>query len=238
MITPLGPDTPFPPVHRAQHIPNGLLAVGADLSPARLLDAYRQGIFPWFSPGEPIRWWSPDPRMVMFPGEFAPRRSLRKVLRNRDYAVRVDTAFADVIAACAAPRDDQPGTWISADMQAAYLRLHDLGHAHSFETWIDGALAGGLYGVAVGDMFLGESMFSRATDASKIAFAHLCVHLQRSGFGLLDCQLHTHHLATLGARELPRAEFLPRVAALTSRPRAPGRWTLHADLHAPQAWQE
>jgi leucyl/phenylalanyl-tRNA--protein transferase len=219
----------FPPVERALAEPNGLLAAGGDLSPQRLVAAYRHGIFPWFSAGDPILWWSPDPRMVLLPDELKIGRALAKVLRNRDYEVRLDTAFAEVIAACAtAPRDGQSGTWITREMQAAYRRLHDLGYAHSVETWIDGRLAGGLYGVAIGRAFYGESMFARATDASKIALAHLCVHLSRHGFGIIDCQMETAHLASLGARPIPRRDFVARLAELTAQGEAPGRWASDA----------
>jgi leucyl/phenylalanyl-tRNA--protein transferase len=210
----LGPGDAFPPVERALRRPNGLLAAGADLSPARLLDAYSRGIFPWYGPGEPVLWWSPDPRMVLEPGAIRVRRSLQKVLRNRPHAVRFDTAFRSVMEACAAPRDSQAGTWIVPEMIEAYCRLHELGWAHSVETWVDGELAGGLYGVAMGRMFFGESMFSRTRDASKLALVHLARTLQADGFGLIDCQMSTAHLASLGAREIPRREFTRRVTEL------------------------
>jgi leucyl/phenylalanyl-tRNA--protein transferase len=229
MIPWLPPEPVFPPVTAALIEPNGLLAAGGDLSPQRILAAYRQGIFPWYSADEPILWWSPDPRMVLIPEEFAPKRSLAKALRHRDYEVRLDTAFAEVVAACAtAPRDGQAGTWITAEMQSAYRRLHELGHAHSVETWIAGKLAGGLYGIAIGRAFYGESMFARAADASKIALAHLCVYLRRRGFGIIDCQMETAHLASLGARTIPRREFVARLAALTVDGDAPGRWSADA----------
>jgi leucyl/phenylalanyl-tRNA--protein transferase len=205
--------------------PNGLLAAGGDLSPRRLLEAYRRGIFPWFSEGDPILWWSPDPRMVLAPAELKVSRSLAKTLRNKPYEVRFDTAFDAVIRACAAPREGEPGTWITAEMRAAYDRLHRLGYAHSVETWIDGELAGGLYGVAIGRMFYGESMFSRARDASKIALAHLARRLQEAGFELIDCQMRTEHLASLGAREIPRAAFQQAVGELVDYPGRPGPWT-------------
>ena len=230
MIPWLDKYTRFPPVEKALREPNGLLAAGADLSPGRLLDAYRHGIFPWYSAKEPILWWSPDPRMVLVPGEFKVSRSFGKVLRNRAWEVRFDTSFEAVMQACAAPRgaglpDGQPHTWISEDMIEAYTRLHELGWAHSVETWIDGELAGGLYGIAIGAMFYGESMFSRRPDASKIALAGLVRHIAALGFGLIDCQMKTPHLASLGAREIPRAEFLRRVAELIHYPRLPGPWT-------------
>lgn len=229
MIPWLPPEPVFPPASQALAAPNGLLAAGGDLSPQRLLAAYRQGIFPWYSAGEPILWWSPDPRMVLFPEEMRITRSLAKTLRNGDYAVKLDTAFEQVIAACATtPRQGQSGTWITAEMQAAYCRLHRLGHAHSVETWRKGRLVGGLYGVAIGRVFCGESMFSHATDASKIALAHLCRFLAARGFGIIDCQMHTPHLASLGARPIPRSEYLARAAGLAAAVDAPGRWPADA----------
>jgi leucyl/phenylalanyl-tRNA---protein transferase len=220
----LGADTPFPPLAAAQKEPNGLLAVGGDLSPRRLLDAYRHGIFPWYSAGDPILWWSPDPRMVLFPEELRVTRSLAKTLRNKPHEVRFDTAFAAVMRGCAAPRPGQGGTWIGPEMRTAYRKLHDLGYAHSVETWIDGELAGGLYGVAIGGVFFGESMFTRTRDASKMALVGLVRRLAAEGFGLIDCQMHTAHLESLGAREIPRAEFARRVKDLVDYPRSPGRW--------------
>jgi len=231
MIPWLRGDAPFPPVKRALHIPNGLLAAGGDLSAPRLLDAYRHGIFPWFSPGEPILWWSPDPRMVLFPPEIRISRSFAKVLRNTRYEVRCDSAFEQVMRACAAPRDEQGGTWISEEMIAAYCTLHRLGYAHSLETWIDGQLAGGLYGIGIGRMFYGESMFSRASNASKIALAHLARQLERWQFGMIDCQMNTPHLASLGAREIPRSEFLARLQELVNYTPV-NDWTLATDLFA------
>ncbi|SMB26942.1 leucyl/phenylalanyl-tRNA-protein transferase [Sterolibacterium denitrificans] len=232
MIPLLQRDDPFPPVEQALREPNGLLCAGADLSPERLLAAYRRGIFPWYSPGDPLLWWSPDPRMVLFPAELKISRSLARTLRNRAYEVRLDTRFGRVMAECAAPRHAQPGTWISPEMQLAYTRLHALGHAHSVETWIDGELAGGLYGVALGRVFYGESMFARVRDASKIALVHLCRHLERNGFVMIDCQMKTTHLATLGAREISRGEFLARLAASTTdQPRdGAGCWAAGATL--------
>jgi leucyl/phenylalanyl-tRNA--protein transferase len=196
---------------------------------ARLLAAYRRGIFPWFNAGEPILWWSPDPRMVLFPAEFKISRSLKKRLARADYDVRVDTSFTRVMQECAAPRDGAAGTWISPMMIAAYGAMHEAGHAHSFETWIDGEngreLAGGLYGVAIGRAFFGESMFSRKTDASKIALAHLVRFLSLHGFGVIDCQMNTAHLTSLGAREIPRAEFAALLERLTGLPGPAGQWT-------------
>ncbi len=214
-VVALESDTPFPPLQAALQHPNGLLAIGGDLTPQRLLDAYARGIFPWFSPEEPILWWSPDPRMVMFPNELKISRSLAKRLKKTDYEVRFDSAFRRVMQACSqAPREGQNGTWIVPDMIAAYCRLHELGYAHSAETWIDGELVGGLYGVKLGRMFYGESMFHRVTDASKIAFVHMVRRLQQQGVGMIDCQMHTSHLASLGAREIPRAEFSQKLTEL------------------------
>jgi leucyl/phenylalanyl-tRNA--protein transferase len=228
MIAWLGADTPFPSLASALEEPNGLLAVGGDLSPRRLLDAYRRGIFPWYSEGDPILWWSPDPRMVLFPAELKIARSLAKTLRNKSYEVRFDSAFDEVMRGCAAPRPNQPGTWLGAEMRAAYRRLHELGHAHSVETWMEGALAGGLYGVALGRVFFGESMFTRSRDASKIAFVHLVRRLAAEGYLLIDCQMYTPHLARLGAREIPRPEFARRLKDLVDYPRPPGRWSPEA----------
>ncbi|MBS0337618.1 MAG: leucyl/phenylalanyl-tRNA--protein transferase [Proteobacteria bacterium] len=226
MIPWLDRHSPFPPVERALKVPNGLLAAGGDLSVERLLSAYRSGIFPWFSDGEPLLWWSPDPRMVLHTDEFRISRSLAKSIRNRGYEVRVDTAFAAVLEGCAGPRRHQPGTWLGPEMRAAYLQLHQLGYAHCFETWRDGALAGGLYGMAIGRMFYGESMFARATDASKVALAALVAELRQRGFPLVDCQMNTSHLASLGAREIKRADFLRAVSALVNYAEPPGRWEL------------
>jgi leucyl/phenylalanyl-tRNA--protein transferase len=232
MIPWLPPEPIFPPVERALAEPagpNGLLAAGGDLSPARILAAYRLGIFPWYSAGEPILWWSPDPRMVLFPDELKISRSLAKVLRNADYEVRLDTAFSEVMAACAAtPRDGQAGTWITAEMQAAYIRLHELGYAHSVETWINGKLVGGLYGVALGHAFYGESMFSHHRDASKIALAHLCKYLKRLEFGIIDCQMETSHLASLGARPIPRGEFTALLRRFATTDFPANRWEPNA----------
>ncbi|HEY0664724.1 MAG TPA: leucyl/phenylalanyl-tRNA--protein transferase [Gallionella sp.] len=229
MIPWLTADNPFPPVESALREPNGLLAAGGDLSAARLLAAYQHGIFPWFNPDNPILWWSPDPRMVLFPDEFRLSRSLSRTLRRSDHEVRFDTAFEQVMRACAAPRADQQGTWISEDMIAAYVTLHRAGHAHSVETWMDGKLAGGLYGIAIGRMFYGESMFSAASNASKIALAHLARQLERWRFGMIDCQMNTAHLASLGAREIPRTEFIVRLQDLIHcEPIA--RWQFDPDL--------
>ena len=234
MIPWLNPEDPFPPLSTALKDPSGLLAAGADLSPERLIHAYRQGIFPWFSAGDPILWWSPDPRMVLFPSELKVTRSLEKALRNRDYEVRVDTRFGAVMSACAkAPREGQNGTWITDEMINAYCALHSQGLAHSVETWIDGELAGGLYGIALGQAFYGESMFARATDASKIAFVHLVRQLQRWQFGIIDCQMRTDHLSRFGAREIPRSEFSALLAKLVNcnNPVTKSPWKFDDDLH-------
>jgi leucyl/phenylalanyl-tRNA--protein transferase len=214
----------FPPIELALSEPNGLLCAGGDLSPQRLILAYSQGIFPWYSKDEPILWWSPDPRMVLVPAEFKVSRSLLRTLRNGHYQVRLDHDFPAVIRHCAgARRKAQSGTWITAEMQAAYVALHELGYAHSVETWVNDELVGGLYGLAIGRMFYGESMFSLISDASKIALAHLSRYLVSQGFGLVDCQMNTPHLASLGAREIPRADFLAQLSVLTAG-REHGRW--------------
>lgn len=225
----------FPPLELALREPNGLLCAGGDLTPQRLVLAYINGIFPWYSPGEPILWWSPDPRMVLFPREFKISRSLRKTLRKGDYRVSLDTRFKNVIQACARKRRiGQTGTWITPEIQAAYLRLHELGYAHSVEAWIDGKLAGGLYGIAIGRMFYGESMFAHVTDASKIAIAHLARFLDEQGFGMIDCQMNTSHLASLGAREIPRDDFIRHLRQLTDLPPLCGRWPANG---AERAWE-
>lgn len=214
MIPWLGDDSTFPPVEHALHMPNGLLAAGGDLGAPRLLAAYRNGIFPWFNPDEPILWWSPDPRMVLDPCDFKVSRSLLKLLRSGIFEVRCDTAFEQVMRGCAAPRAGHAGTWIDEHMIAAYCTLHRMGYAHSVETWAGGELVGGLYGVGIGRMFYGESMFSNASNASKVALAHLARQLERWQFGMIDCQMNTAHLAALGAREIPRGEFIARLQDL------------------------
>lgn len=232
MIPWLSADEAFPPVETALREPNGLLAAGGDLSVRRLLQAYSRGIFPWFSDDQPILWWSPDPRMVLEPQRITIARSLRKRLRRGDYIVRTDSSFSEVMRLCAEPREGQGGTWITDEMIAAYGALHRAGYAHSVETWMDGALMGGLYGVAVGRMFFGESMFARATDASKIALAHLARQLDRWGFGLIDCQMATPHLASLGAHEIPRNVFLRSLSELVNYPTrtGAGAWQFDDDL--------
>lgn len=207
--------TSFPPVEEALTEPNGLLAIGGDLTTNRLLDAYTHGIFPWFSAGEPIVWWSPDPRMVLYPDELKISRSMSRRLNRKDYEVRFNTSFRQVMQACAETRrPGQDGTWITNEMIDAYCALHVSGHAMSAETWIGNRLAGGLYGVRIGKMFYGESMFHHVTDASKIAFVHLVQELKRQNFGLLDCQMKTSHLASLGAREISRKEFCQLMSKL------------------------
>jgi leucyl/phenylalanyl-tRNA--protein transferase len=225
MIPWLPEEALFPPLDEALAEPNGLLAAGGDLNPQRLLAAYRRGIFPWYAADEPILWWSPDPRMVLFPGELKISRSLTRTLRNAAYEIRLDSAFEAVVAACAdTRRQGQSGTWITRPMQLAYLELHALGYAHSVETWIEDELAGGLYGVAIGAAFYGESMFAVKRDASKIALAHLCAHLEQREFGIIDCQMETTHLASLGARPIPRRDFVARLDRLCQHGDAPGAW--------------
>lgn len=218
----------FPPVDRALREPDGLLAAGGDLSPPRLLAAYRRGIFPWYSRGQPILWWCPDPRAVLVPGELRVSRSLAKSIRNRGFQTRIDTSFREVIRACGSSELRPGGTWLSPEMRAAYLKLHKLGYAHSIETWREERLVGGLYGVALGRMFFGESMFSTESDASKVALKRLCDELVARGFHLIDCQMATPHLLGLGAQLLPRPEFIHALTAsmgpdLDDEP-TPGRW--------------
>jgi leucyl/phenylalanyl-tRNA--protein transferase len=219
----------FPDPSRAD--PSGLLGVGGDLQPDRVLLAYRMGIFPWFSEGQPILWWSPDPRAVLFTRELRIQRSLRKVLRKRPYEIRLDTAFDAVIDACArVPRPDQDGTWITDGMLDCYKTLHRRGFAHSAEAWLDGQLVRGLYGIGVGKLFCGESMFAKANDASKIAFVHLAQQLRRWGYPLIDCQMTTDHLSRFGAREVARSRFLADVHTLGMRPGEVGAWRFDDDF--------
>ncbi|WP_018990137.1 leucyl/phenylalanyl-tRNA--protein transferase [Aromatoleum toluclasticum] len=214
----------FPPVESALDDPPGLLAVGGDLAPEWLLAAYHQGIFPWYSAGEPILWWSPDPRLVLAPSEMKISRSLGRTLRQHRFEIRFDTAFSEVVAACAAPRGPGGGTWITEEMQAAYRRMHELGYAHSVEAWYEGSLAGGLYGIGLGRAFFGESMFSRRTDASKVALAHLARYLESRDFAVIDCQMTTTHLLSLGAFEIDRAEFRAGLEIWTRQGDGPGCW--------------
>ncbi|MDR0633760.1 MAG: leucyl/phenylalanyl-tRNA--protein transferase [Azoarcus sp.] len=214
----------FPPASSALDDPSGLVAAGGKLSPEWLLAAYRRGIFPWFNEGDPILWWSPDPRLVLFPREIRLHRSLRRVLRQRRFEVRIDTAFPAVVAACAAPRKSGDGTWIVPAMQAAYGKMHELGHAHSVECWREGRLAGGLYGLALGRVFFGESMFSLETNASKIALVHLARLLEVKGFAMIDCQMTTSHLLSLGAREISRTDFCAGLERWASTNETPECW--------------
>lgn len=216
---------PFPPADSALEYPNGLLAVGGSLSPERLERAYRSGIFPWFSEGQEILWWSPDPRAVLFPAELHMTRSLRKRIRNAGFEVALDLAFEEVMRACAEPRADQAGTWITAEMIRAYTALHARGLAHSVEVYRGGRLVGGLYGVAIGGAFFGESMFSRESDASKVALAWLAGQLRRWGYALIDCQLPSAHLARLGVRSLPRPVFLDLLRQALKREGKPAPWS-------------
>lgn len=225
----LGPEIAFPPPEAAE--PGGLLAVGGDLEPERLLLAYSRGIFPWYEEGLPILWHSPDPRMVLMAGELRVSRSLRKVLRRAPFEITLDGAFPRVLSACAeCKRPRQRGTWITAEMRVAYERLHALGFAHSVEAWQGGELVGGLYGVSLGACFFGESMFALRSDASKIAFATLVRQLERWGIDLVDCQVHTQHLARFGAREWPRTRFLESLARRLGHGTRRGRWRLDPDL--------
>ncbi len=219
------PSSPFPPLASALAEPNGLLAAGGDLDPQRLLAAYRHGVFPWFNPGEPILWWSPDPRVVFDTASFRLPRKLRAALRDSPLLLRADSAFATVIARCAdSPRPGQRGTWIGAAMRRAYLDLHQLGHAHCVEAWDGGALVGGIYGVAIGRMFFGESMFSARPGGSKVALAGLAHLLAGWGWPLIDAQVANPHLALLGARELPRAGFAAALERLCVLPGRVGSW--------------
>lgn len=214
-VAALDADTLFPPLTCALKDPNGLIAIGGNLSAQRLLDAYQQGIFPWFSEGEPILWWSPNPRMVLFPEELKISKSLAKRLKKPGYQVKFNQHFRQVMEACAnTSRGDQAGTWITPEMIDAYCELHALGYACCAETWIDNQLVGGLYGVMINRMFYGESMFHHVTDASKIAFVHMVEHLKAHGIGMIDCQMKTAHLASFGAKEISREAFICKLTAL------------------------
>ena len=228
-ILPADPNAAFPPLERALHEPDGLLCAGGDLSPTRLLNAYRYGIFPWFNPGEPILWWSPDPRMVFRTDGVHLSSKSRKQLRRSAWTLHADSAFADVIRACAtSPRPGQHGTWIGPGMIDAYVELHRLGHAHSVEVFDGEQLVGGIYGVAIGRMFYGESMFSGESGGSRIALAALARLLRSRGWPLIDAQVESPHLRTLGAELVPRAVFAQRIAALVDLPGIVGAWS--ADL--------
>ncbi|MEL6870591.1 MAG: leucyl/phenylalanyl-tRNA--protein transferase [Pseudomonadota bacterium] len=207
-----GPGTDFPPPWQALDEPNGLLAAGGDLSETRLLAAYQRGIFPWYNDGQPVLWWSPDPRMVLVPEDFHASRSLLKAARKLPWRFSYNTCFDAVVDACASPRADQDGTWITDEMRNAYRHLHAQGWAHSIEVWLEGGLVGGLYGVAIDRVFFGESMFSHVSNGSKMAMSRLCRDLVVDGFGLLDCQMYTEHLASLGARAISRASFCQQMA--------------------------
>ena len=218
------PGTPFPPTSEALESPNGLLAWGGDLQPERLLMAYRSGIFPWYSDAQPILWWSPVPRCVIFPEKIYLSTRTRRRYNSGVYRLSTDSVFAEVISACAEPRGHDSGTWITQEMVEAYIHLHQLGHAHSLEVWEDDLLVGGIYGLAIGSVFFGESMFSRRTDASKIALVALCRQLQGRGYGLLDCQVGNPHLYSMGAEELPREAFETLLGDLIEVSQPGGSW--------------
>jgi len=227
VLNPFAPAQPFPPVTKALNNPNGLLAMGGCLSVRRLENAYRHGIFPWFNEGEPLLWWSPDPRLTLHPEHLKISRSLKKTLRKGLFAFSFDQVFSAVVRGCAAPWPDRPDTWISANMISAYEALHRQGIAHSFETWQSGVLVGGLYGVAMGQVFFGESMFHTATDASKAAMVFACNRLSRWGYHLIDCQVHTTHLVSLGAGEIPRSRFMRLLEQTIRMPPSPQAWVQH-----------
>lgn len=235
-LTWLAPGDPFPPTNAALADPEGLLAAGADLSPSTLLKAYRQGIFPWYSDEQPILWWSPDPRLVLFPGDFHLSRSLVKTLRTKSFRFSLDHAFPEVIRACAhTPRFGQPGTWLTDEMIGAYDRLHELGHAHSVEVWQDDELVGGLYGIGMGHVFFGESMFSHVTDASKCALALLCALRKELSLKMIDCQVESAHLVSLGACTLSRTDFEHRLKNLVQS-EEPAHW--HQPPAALASWKD
>ena len=218
------PDQPFPPSSAALKEPNGLLAVGGCLSTKRLLNAYRHGVFPWYNPGDPILWWSPNPRLVLFPDKLSVSRSLKKTLRKKTFTFSFDKAFDAVVDNCAGIRKEGSGTWITSEIKRAFKQLHRLGHAHSIETWSDGELVGGLYGIAVGRVFFGESMFHKKTDASKVAFVTLVELLSRWNYRLIDCQVQTAHLESLGAQLIDRDEFEFLLDRFCDDPPSPCAW--------------
>lgn len=224
------PGEPFPPTSEALDFPNGLLAWGGGLEPERLLSAYRSGIFPWYTEGQPVLWWSPAPRCVIFPERVYLSRRTRRRYNSGNYRLTADSAFTAVMEACAAPRAHESETWITRDMQDAYLELHQRGHAHSIEVWLGGDLAGGIYGLALGSVFFGESMFSRHTDASKLALVALCRLLQKWRYGMLDCQVGNPHLFRMGAQEISRAEFEDRLQTLVKEPRPTASWQSLVDF--------
>lgn len=237
-LRPGDPPSAFPPVETALDDPDGLLCAGGDLAPERLIEAYRRGIFPWYSVGQPILWWSPDPRTVLYPAELHVSRSLARTLRRGRFAITADRAFAAVMDGCADPRRRPEGTWITLEMRAAYLRLHEMGYAHSVETWDGTRLVGGIYGVALGRAFFGESMFSAVPDASKAAICGLSHALLERNYDFIDCQVASAHLASLGARSLPRREFLRRLAAATEGSLAPDPSWRDASFALPQAFMQ
>lgn len=218
------PDQAFPSLDNALEDPDGLLAVGGCLTPTRLINAYRHGIFPWFNPGEPILWWSPDPRLVLFPDKFKASRSLKKTMRRQDFHITYNQSFSSVVKACAEPRDESGGTWITQSMQVAYRTLYQRGIAHSVEVWQEDNLVGGLYGVAIGRVFFGESMFHRVTDASKVAFVGLVELLTEWGYELVDCQVSSCHLLSLGAENIPRANFVALLDRYCEQAPIAGAW--------------
>ena len=213
----------FPDYQYALSEPNGLLAAGGDLTPERIINAYTLGIFPWFNEDDPILWWSPDPRSILIPKAFKPSRSLAKFIRKTDYTVTFNQCFSHVMEMCTAPRAKQDGTWINEDMIEAYSQLNELGYAHSVEYWRNGRLEGGLYGISIGKAFFGESMFSLSTNASNVAFSHLCSRLNEHNFDLIDCQVHNSHLESLGAFETPRDDFLQLLQVAVGKPEV--KWT-------------
>ena len=229
-LDPRDPEQPFPPPHRAMREPNGLLAIGGDLSMTRMIRAYSSGIFPWYNPNEPILWWCPDPRAVLEPTQFHVSHSLAKRLKKADHALTLDSAFEAVLDACAAPRRGGHGTWLGSDMKNAYMELHRHGFAHSVEVWSEGILVGGLYGVALGRAFFGESMFSMVADGSKIALYHLCRQLSAWGFNMVDCQVASAHLGTLGAVEMPRERFLLRLRHAIQHAGRVGLWRFELEV--------
>lgn len=234
-LDPRTPDEAFPPARMAMRDPNGLLAIGGDLSIPRLLRAYSNGIFPWYNPDEPILWWSPDPRAILVPSSMKVSRSLAKSIRRQDYAMTMDQAYSRVLAGCSAARAGSPGTWLGPEMRAAYDDLHRNGFSHTVEVWRGGELVGGLYGVAIGRAFFGESMFSRVSDASKIALFWLCQQLIVWQYPLIDCQVSSEHLKTLGAVDVSRERFLTQLRAATALPGRSGLWRF--DIAAPMPRQ-
>lgn len=220
----------FPPLESALADPNGLLAVGGALSPAWLLTAYSHGIFPWYEEGQPILWWAPDPRLVIYPEHFHASKSLKKLVKKNPYVLTMDRDFPAVMTACAAPRENSQGTWITPDMLAAYKTLHGQGHAHSVEVWDGDKLVGGLYGIAIGQVFFGESMFSRRDNTSKLAMYYLVRQLQAWNYALIDCQVDSPHLRRLGATEIPRHEFARKIHQYTALAPEPGTWHFDEDL--------